>query len=618
MSVLHLWMLWLLPLAALPIVLHLLTLHRLRTVELPTFRFLFDSYIQQRRRMQFLEALLAMLRTLFLLFLIFMVCRPVVKHWDQLFGGSAGGSGGREVILLVDCSASMNARGGGTAALDRAKAAAVSVVDRLRSADQVTLIRVTARPEEVLSRFNTDTQGIKDRIEALEPSSSRANLFAALLQLFGPEANRRTNPVVYLFTDGQASTWKEARAQGLERLIPAGTPFTLVNVGATRLGTEAAGGDTRPVALENRAVVGDAPRRNRAIVGLPFVLTPRIVNHGRTEAELTLSVLIDEKEVARTQVTVKPGEAMTRSVVYTPSQSGLQRGRFEITGKTPDVFPDDDRFLFTLTVQPKVRVLVVNGNPSDDPLTDEAHHLVTALTSQAAPAEADGKKPVGPTSREIQRSLDVVDLPQPGLTVDALRDASIVILANCGALTDPQWGWLRAFVADGGGLLVFPGDKVSAASYTAQLAKVPGRGGSTLTAATLLDPVGDVDKADTYTALEFDPGHPALSVFNPKESFRTVRVYRHFRLELPAKRGNGWPVARFEADRTPAVVESRHGDGVVLVAGFPVHPRWGNLPLKPDFVPLMLRLVVHAEHRPEAEVAPVVIADSAAEVAVSA
>ena len=41
--------------------LHLLTLHRLRTVELSTYRFLFDSYVQQRRRMKFLEALLALL-----------------------------------------------------------------------------------------------------------------------------------------------------------------------------------------------------------------------------------------------------------------------------------------------------------------------------------------------------------------------------------------------------------------------------------------------------------------------------------------------------------------------------------------------------------------------------
>ena len=72
-------LLWLLPLAAIPVLLHLLTLHRLKTVELSTFRFLFDSYIQQRRRMQFLEALLAMLRTLFLVAVVLMIAGLVLS-----------------------------------------------------------------------------------------------------------------------------------------------------------------------------------------------------------------------------------------------------------------------------------------------------------------------------------------------------------------------------------------------------------------------------------------------------------------------------------------------------------------------------------------------------------
>src|SRR3954454_13624026 len=115
---LHPALFWFLPLALVPVLLHLLTLHRLKTVELSTFRFLFDSYVQQRRRMQFLEALLAVLRALFILSLIFVLSRPIIRHWDRLFG-SSGGAGGREVIVLVDCSASMSARTGGLTAFDR-------------------------------------------------------------------------------------------------------------------------------------------------------------------------------------------------------------------------------------------------------------------------------------------------------------------------------------------------------------------------------------------------------------------------------------------------------------------------------------------------------------------
>ncbi|MFO0877539.1 MAG: VWA domain-containing protein [Gemmataceae bacterium] len=608
MSFFHVWMLWLLPLAVIPILLHLLTLHRLRTVELPTFRFLFDSYVQQRRRMRFLEALLAILRTLFLLFLIFLISRPVIKHWDQLFGAS-GGSGGREVVLLVDSSASMNAKTAGVSAMERARTACLSIVERLGSNDRVTLIRVTARPEELLSRFNTDTQGIRSRIEGLEASSSRANFFAAFLQLFGPEASRRTNPVVYVFTDSQAVSWKEARSQGLDRLLPPGLPLTVVHVGPTQAG-------------DNLAVVGDAPRRNRAIAGLPFVLTPRIVNHGRAEASVTLSVLIDEKEVARTPLTLKPGESLVRSIVYTPAEPGLKKGRYEITARTGDVFPDDDRFLFTLSVQPRVKVVVVNGNPSDDPLVDEARYLATALTTRADPyseeKKGEEKKPDVPTTREIQRSLEVVEVPQPGLTFDTLRDAGVVILANCGSLTDQQFTWLRGFVREGGGLLVFPGDKVSEEAYNTRFFPVPGPRGESLTQAKMKPPIGDPDKGDALAGIEFDLAHPALTVFNPREAFRTVRVYRRFGLDLPKERGNAWPIAYWEGTRQPALVESRLGDGVVIVAGFPAHPRWGNLPLKPDFVPLLLRLVAHAEHRPEAEVPPVVVADSAAEIGVQA
>src|SRR5262249_12679573 len=116
-----------------------------------------------------------------------------------------------------------------------------------------------------------------------------------------------------------------ARGQepGARPAHPGGHPF-VVNVGARD-------------GLSNRAVVGDAPRRNRAIAGLPFVLRPRVVNYSKAEtAELTPSVFIDEKEVARTPLTIKPGETAVRKVNYTPTEPGVRRGRFEVTGKTPD------------------------------------------------------------------------------------------------------------------------------------------------------------------------------------------------------------------------------------------------------------------------------------------
>ena len=139
MDLIHSGLLFLLPLAAVPVILHLLSLHRLKIVEISTFRFLFDSFVQQRRKMRFLEALLAALRTLFLLLLVLALARPVASHWSALFGAGSG----RDVLLMVDCSASMNAQTGGVSSFDRAKAAVRKIVERLRP---TTGSRCTAWP----------------------------------------------------------------------------------------------------------------------------------------------------------------------------------------------------------------------------------------------------------------------------------------------------------------------------------------------------------------------------------------------------------------------------------------------------------------------------------------
>jgi hypothetical protein len=605
-------LLWLLPLAAIPLVLHLLTLHRLRTVELSTFRFLFDSYVQQRRRMQFLEALLAMLRTLFVLLLILMVARPAIENWNQLFGGTSGS--GREVILLIDCSASMNASYGGVKAFDTARARARQIIGKLDRDDRVTLIRLTANPEEVFSRFSTDAREIEERIDSLKTTSSRANVFAALLQLFGPDSARRTNPIVYLFTDCQASSWKEVRNQGLERVLPPDLPFHVVNVGPRD-----------PPA--NVAVVGDAPRKNRAIAGLPFQLQARVVNYSKTQdAQVVLRTRVyaekDESKLLGEPLTfaLKPGETRTSRIEFKPRQPGIYRGSFEISAGDGDGFDEDDHYSFTIKVEPPVRVLLVNGNPTPaDPLDNETRYLYTALTSRGDnPAEAE-KSGLAAAAKEIQQSLDVREIAEAALTAEALHDASVVVLANCGAVNANQFEFLRTFVSGGGGLLILPGDKVTQPDlYNTQFFPVPGPQGERLTDATLGPPQGDPDKLETFEQLAtLDFGHPALSIFDNPDSdsrhFKTVRMYKRFKIQLPPKKGNAWPLAWF-ANGDPALVESRLGDGAVILAAFPAHTRWTNLPTKPDFVPLALRLVSHLEHKPDADVSPVVVADGAAQI----
>jgi len=625
MTFVHFGLLSLAGLAAIPILLHLLTLHRLKTVELSTFRFLFDSYIQQRRQIKFLEAILAILRTLFVLFMVLAVARPVAKKWSALFGGASQG----EVIMIVDCSASMNARAAGKSSIDRARTTALAVAERMSADNRLTLVRLTSRAEIVFSRFSADTEGIRDKIAGLLASPSRANLYAALGELFGLAAYRQPGQTIYLFTDCQSSAWREVKDQGLAGILPPESKLVVVNVGSA-------------APLANRAVVGDAPQESRVVVGLPVMLRPKVVNHSKTEsAEATIGVTLDEKEAGRVTVGLKPGESVAREVVFIPREPGTLRGRFEIAA---DSFPDDDAFLFTLNVVPAVKVVVVNGVVSKDPLESESIFVRTAMQTQPEPTGgSDAKRTSGGTadlapSPDFVRSLDVREIAEPELNAAVLLDASVVVLANTGALNAQHFAWLRDFVANGGGLIIFPGDKVNPDVYSKQFLGSPAaqanqarqppsrrpasKTGSVaspqdpLVDAILAPPLGDLERIDQFEKLaNIDFPHPIFSVFDdPKAKYlTTARFFRRFKLQLGEDRANTWPLAYFTSG-DPAIVESRLGQGAVLLAAFPANSKWSNLPLKPEFVPLVLRMVSYVMRRAEIEAPSVVPAGSSAEI----
>ncbi|MFV1967867.1 MAG: VWA domain-containing protein, partial [Pirellulaceae bacterium] len=535
------------------------------------------------------------------------IARPVWKHGGGFFGRS---SGGRDVLLLIDTSASMSAVTDGVASLDRAKRVAQEVIRRLDSEDRVTVYRVAARANEVCNRFSSDAKAIRHEIDRLRVTPSRANFFAAFHDLLGAGAVRRVDPVVYLFTDLQKNGWSEFSDEASAHWIPAGTRIVVVDVGSHQV-------------LANRSVSSDGPAGSRAVVGLPVKLHMRVANFTNVETRnLSLGLFIDDKEVTRTQLTIEPGGQREAELIYRPKRAGILRGRFEIPG---DQFTQDDSFLFTLTVTPLVRVLLINGRPSAEPLDDEGLYLRSALVSTdvastfGGDAIGGGADPNMEATNALRSVLDVRDVSEAQLTAEELRDVDAVVLANCGNLQVDQFDLLCDFVARGGGMLIFPGDRVRRDQYNEYLFAGPRIPDEQLVAARLGTVVGDPDNAATSAQLgAIDFSHPVFSAFaNRDQPYLTkVRVYRRFELEWLKDRGNTWPLAQFTGG-SPAVMESRFGAGQVILCAFPANSRWSNVPLRPEFVPLVLRMLNHVRRKPDLEGPAVVSADSVAEFSVA-
>ncbi len=95
-------LLWALPLAALPVIIHLIHLHRRRQVKWAAMIFLLAAQRMNKGLSRLRQVLILALRVLAVAALIFVITRPLAGGWLGLTGGAPD-----TVLILLDRSASM-------------------------------------------------------------------------------------------------------------------------------------------------------------------------------------------------------------------------------------------------------------------------------------------------------------------------------------------------------------------------------------------------------------------------------------------------------------------------------------------------------------------------------
>jgi hypothetical protein len=138
MSFLAPFLLFALPLAALPVIIHLIHLHRRRTIEWAAMMFLLAAQQMNRGYSRLRQMLILALRVLAVLGLIFLVSRPLAGGWLGLTGGAPD-----TVLVLLDRSASMEQQNLATGDSKRSSALkkiAQGITDLFGSRTRVVLI----------------------------------------------------------------------------------------------------------------------------------------------------------------------------------------------------------------------------------------------------------------------------------------------------------------------------------------------------------------------------------------------------------------------------------------------------------------------------------------------
>ena len=269
--------------------------------------------------------LLLILQLLAATALIAALADPALLHF-----GSASG----DMVVVVDLSASMKAKGKSSSRFDAARREFLALVDGLASEQKMMVIGAGAQPR-LLVPFSADKRRLRELGRDLAATDAPGRVKNAIL--FAHAFLKRGSPDrVVVISDGAFS--------GAEEFAKATGHFQFIKV---------AGGK------DNVAIVGFEVRRHPERPSLAEIMV-HVRNFTARSVRVPLALTLGERTLLREEIEIGADDRRVQIYPYEGSMSGSLIARLEID----DDFTTDNQAYLSVSDTPPVRVLYVGpGNP---------------------------------------------------------------------------------------------------------------------------------------------------------------------------------------------------------------------------------------------------------------
>ena len=548
MSIFFLHPLYLLGLAAasLPVLIHLLNRRKLKRIRFPAVRFILLSQKRISRSYRLRHWLLLALRTLAVVFLALLLANPIFQTGAGLFAGG----GPVSLVILLDNSLSMtwSAEGNG---FKQAKEAARFLIASLNDGDRAALIPTNPTGKEPF-RLKGEKEVLFKELERIEIADGTANISAALTKAYELLNEPAGQKEIRLITDMGLTGWDQFSTSSLKQYDPS-IPLKTIRTGKQQ---QPLNGTIKEVRLASQGVG----------VNLPLRFEATIANFGGSEIKDALVQLsIDGQNKEQKLTSIPPRGEATVSFQTQLTQAGPHVGRVSLK---KDGLAGNNAVHFGLDAQDKLRVLVVDGDPQTSLVQSETFFLIRALN------------PAGEQDSSLYLPTVII---ADGLNATSLEPYQVVILCNLSSLPDSLVPKLQNYLRQGGGLLIFGGDRVQMENYNGKLVQ----SSPPMLPAPLRErkfgPEAGGEKID-----RFDVTHPALQSFSDPillDSIKSARVWGYSRTTAPGK-----SALISLANGDPLLIEQKVGAGRVMFFSTSADRDWSDLPVKTAYLPLIQSL----------------------------
>jgi hypothetical protein len=539
---------------AVPIIIHLLNRFRHRKIQWGAMELLRRAIIVRSRQIQIEDLLLLALRCLAIILLAMAMARPTLTSAGSFLVSEPQVG----VVVAVDGSYSMGYQSSVSTRFERAMEQLREVQKTLDYGTPVSLVLMGDQPRILLRTTAYDPEKFAKAIKDMRVLSERLNV-EANLETLAALVNETTAPSreTYILTDAQANTWdnlSDPARKSIAAMQNRGKVFFLSSGSSDR---------------ENLAITSLVHRSGALRKGGAARYVAEVLNSGAIEQrDVRVSLYLDDSQTAVASGIIEKLPAGKKEAVALYARFE-KAGEVRVTAKlgNDNLVADNTRYAVA-SVRQSVKVLLIDGDPSNKPFAGAAAFLEKALAPRA----------VGKSRFAVETKV----VPFTEVGAEKFAGYDVVVLANLQSLRPEKVVELDGFIRGGGGAIIFLGDKISPRLFTQSMYN----GQSLLLPAEVIEPVNTPDNKPEGVTVAAASDHPLAGIVGvlPGPMLDEARIGRLMKVE-PVK--DAQTILKVNDLELPLLVGMNRGEGKVLMFTTSPDRRWSTLPASPLFAPLV-------------------------------